>query len=133
MVAGFTPPDRPEGGIHNGYGVTKFGDVAYLPGSGPVDKHCSGCHFMVHSRGAKTYGKCEKVAIIRRFENGILDVKYIYRGTRACKFFEPRPEGERPWKRYDDLRDVGDAGSEGDPDTAETASEKNGAVEQTGS
>lgn len=106
MVKGTTAPELKHG-VYNLSDVNKFGDIAYIPGTGPEGAQCAGCAgcaFIAHSRGAEA----------ARLRNVTLDdVGYIDRGTSACKYFAPRPEGVKPWKVLDDRRDVGDAGSGG--------------------
>lgn len=67
---------------------------------------------MVHSRGAKIYGRCKKAAELRNTD--LSEISYVDRGTAACKFFEARPEGVKPWEGMpNDSDDVGDP-AEGD-------------------
>ncbi len=99
MVKGVSP--KTSGGINNLGGNAKLGDYAYFPGTGPEGKSCDECRWMIHSKGAKTYGRCIQAAIIRRLQ--LDDVHYVDRWAAACKFFGGRMVGVHPWHYYKGL------------------------------
>lgn len=96
MVKGVTAPDA-QHGVYSHSAIAKFGDVAHIPGTGPSGTACDECIFMVHSKGAKQYGRCEKAAIVRGLT--LVDLGYIDRWNSSCHHFQPRPEGVTPWAR----------------------------------
>lgn len=64
----------------------KRGDYAYIPGSGPEDKHCKDCGAV--KVVSKTNGRCHKAAELRRIS--ILKLETIPLISRACRYFEER-------------------------------------------
>jgi len=97
-------------GVSSMHATAKYGDVAYVPGTGPVGKTCDDCCKIVHSRGAKISGRCQAAAALRFTD--LTEVGYIVRSTPACKYFVQREEGDRPWAWFKrDRGRVGDAGS----------------------
>jgi hypothetical protein len=117
MVKGVSAPIR-DSGLYSHTGTAKFGDVAYIPASGPAGKSCDDCVAMRHSRGAKVYGRCLKAAELRRLQ--LDEIGYIDRATPACKFFAIRPEGMKPWpKREKKNANPSDMGGTDEPTAAD--------------
>lgn len=81
--------------VQSPLGINKFGDFAHIPGEGPAWKDCRSCGFIRHWYNATVFGRCQKAAELRHTE-----IEYLAKiplDTAACKYFQPRETGMKPW------------------------------------
>lgn len=74
--------------------VRQHGDYAHLPGGGPPGMTCNSCAFL------DGMARCEKVAELRQIK--IIQVKPIWRHTKACKFYREREREPSAGQRIPD-------------------------------
>lgn len=95
------PPPKVSG-VYNPSSVgTKFGDVAYIPGTGPEGKTCKQCQHIAHSSNASKWARCYKVVDMTGRELRTLSLIPLW--TPACKYFVQREDKDKPW-----LKDLGE-------------------------
>lgn len=65
--------------------MTKHGDTAYFPGTGPQEHQCSDC---IYWHAPHSAGRCRKAAEMRG--TGVMKLEPIASNTPSCKYFSVR-------------------------------------------
>ena len=96
-------------GVTNPNKIAQHGNAAHVP---IYDgRSCRDCLHMIYGANAKWYGRCSK-AMEFRHGTAIREFGKLDLDTPACKCFEVRPEGVKPWHGFrHDRNPVGDAGT----------------------